>query len=103
MKFKFNRQNVSDYIFSKAGSLKQVFSDIKLSLSLLKDYTLGHYRNISWQAVSIIFFALLYALNPLDVIPDILPLGLSDDAAILLWAFHSVKEELERYRQWKGI
>jgi uncharacterized membrane protein YkvA (DUF1232 family) len=103
MKFKFNRQDVADYMSRKAGSLKQVLSDIKLSLSLLKDYMLGRYRNISWQAVCIILFALLYALSPLDVIPDILPMGLSDDAAILLWAFHSVKEELEHYRRWKGI
>ena len=46
--------------------------------------------------------ALLYFLNPMDVIPDLLIGGFIDDAALLTWVLSKVKDEIENYQSFKA-
>lgn len=44
---------------------------------------------------AIIYGALGYFISPLDIVPDILPLiGLSDDIAVLAWAYSRIKHNI---------
>ena len=44
---------------------------------------------------AIIYGALGYFISPLDIVPDILPLiGLSDDIAVLAWAYSRIKHNV---------
>jgi uncharacterized membrane protein YkvA (DUF1232 family) len=46
--------------------------------------------------------ALLYFITPLDVIPDLIPaLGFTDDAALVLWVYKNIREDIEKFRQWE--
>ena len=46
--------------------------------------------------------AILYFLNPLDVIPDmILALGFLDDFTVISFVYGKIAEEIEKYREWK--
>ena len=50
---------------------------------------------ISFKDKAIIYGALGYFITPIDIVPDILPLiGLSDDIAVLAWAFSRVKRNV---------
>ena len=40
--------------------------------SLIRDYWYGHYRAIPWKSIAAVAGALLYVLNPLDLIPDLI-------------------------------
>jgi uncharacterized membrane protein YkvA (DUF1232 family) len=46
--------------------------------------------------------AVLYFVNPLDFLPDIIPVaGLTDDFAILLWVYGTIRQEIEKFLEWE--
>ena len=56
-----------------------------------------------YWAISAGALALLYVLNPADVIPDvIIGVGYLDDATVVAFCLKLIERELERYKQWKA-
>ena len=89
--------------FSKQKALKQWMEHGKVLLSMIRDYMAGRYREIPYWAIGAISLALLYVLNPLDVIPDIVPgFGYLDDATVLAFCIKLVENEIEKYKTWKA-
>ncbi len=87
-----------------SGPLARFITDIKLMLALLKDYVTGNYRDIPWRSLAAIAGALLYLLNPLDLVPDFLVmLGLVDDALVLGTCLSLIEHDLYRYRAWRSV
>jgi uncharacterized membrane protein YkvA (DUF1232 family) len=69
---------------------------------LIKAYALGQYREVPWKTILLIVAAIIYFVNPLDLVPDIIPLtGLTDDFAVLLWVYNSVSNEIEKFLAWE--
>ncbi|HEY3429559.1 MAG TPA: YkvA family protein [Cyclobacteriaceae bacterium] len=65
-------------------------------------YVSGKYRSIPWKTVMTILAAIIYFLNPLDLIPDFLPLmGLTDDFGVLVWVYNSVSSEINKFLEWE--
>lgn len=88
--------------FESVGPLGRYLTDIKLLLSLLKDYWSGEYRAVPWWAISAIVFSLLYVVSPIDLIPDFIPvIGYVDDAAVVSLCLVLVEQELSKYRKWR--
>ncbi|MCQ2379991.1 MAG: DUF1232 domain-containing protein [Victivallaceae bacterium] len=78
--------------------------DVRTLLQLLKDYCNGEYKEVPWKFIVSVAGAFAYLLLPLDAIPDVIPIaGFIDDAAVFGFVLSSFKEELEKYRMWKGI
>ena len=51
-----------------------------------------------------IIAALIYFFSPVDLIPDCIPgIGLLDDAAVIGIAIKAVDNDLQAYREWKGM
>ncbi|XMB87064.1 DUF1232 domain-containing protein [Mycoplasmatota bacterium WC44] len=87
---------------SSKDEFNKLMETIKLFISLIKDYTKGEYREIPMLKVVLILAAFIYAISPLDFIPDIIPgIGRSDDIAILKYVYKTVKDDLEDYKMWK--
>jgi uncharacterized membrane protein YkvA (DUF1232 family) len=88
--------------FATAGPLGRFVEDGKLLLALVRDYYRGAYRKVPYWAITAVVFALLYILNPLDLLPDILPLlGFVDDAAVMGLCLGMIEHQLHEYRVWK--
>ena len=69
---------------------------------LVKAYVTGKYREIPWKSVLIILAAIIYFINPIDLIPDVVPvLGLSDDFGVLLWVYNSLRNEVDKFLTWE--
>lgn len=69
---------------------------------LIKAYALGQYREVPWKTILLIVAAVIYFVNPLDLVPDIIPLtGLTDDFAVLVWVYKSVSNEIEKFLEWE--
>ena len=69
---------------------------------LLRAYAQGEYRAIPWKSLLLIVAAVLYFINPIDVIPDLLPLvGLSDDFAVLFMVYRSIGSDIEKFLEWE--
>lgn len=88
-------------IENKLPRLKQVFEQAKIMLGMVKDYWNGSYREIPYWAISAVALALLYVLNPVDVLPDVVVgIGYLDDATVVAFCLKLVEKELEQYQQW---
>ena len=79
---------------------------MKEKLALLgrigKAYALGHYRDIPWKSILAVVLAILYFVNPLDLIPDMIPVaGLTDDVGVILWVYGSVSKEIRKFLEWE--
>ncbi len=77
---------------------------MKLAMSLIKDFRNKSYTDIPWRSITFIAAAVLYFMNPFDVVPDMLPVfGFGDDAMLFAALFKSIQTDLEKYGEWKGI
>lgn len=81
-----------------------LFKQIKLGFEMLKDYKKKNYKNVPWKTIAIITAAILYFINPIDLIPDFMGIiGFTDDAIVLGFVFNSLREELIKYCDWRGL
>ena len=57
--------------------------------------------SIKKRNIILTLLGLLYILNPLDILPVIAlgPIGLIDDAAVLVFVYKRITSELERFRR----
>lgn len=86
------------------GQLEKFFEDVKLFFMMLKDYWNGKYRDVPWWAIAAIVFALLYVLNPFDLIPDAIPLlGQIDDVAVMIICLKMIDSEVQKYKRWREL
>lgn len=89
--------------FKKRGPLARFLEDGRLFVSLARDYWSGRYRQVPFGTLAAVAFTLLYVLNPLDLVPDVLPfVGQLDDAAVFSAALLLVEGDLRRYRRALG-
>ena len=83
-------------------SLGRFIQDAQLLISVVKDYWFGKYRQVPYGAVAAIVFTLIYIFNPLDLVPDVLPIiGEVDDAAVMAACLILVEQDLYKYKDWK--
>lgn len=86
------------------GRFRKLINQIRLAISLIKDFREKKYSVIPWRSIAMIAAAILYFVNPFDVIPDLLPvLGFTDDALLFASVFKSIQSDLEKYCKWKGL
>ena len=71
---------------------------------LVAAYARGRYRIIPFKTLLTVVAAVLYFLNPFDLVPDaILGIGLMDDLAVLTWVYQSANQELIKFMQWEKL
>jgi uncharacterized membrane protein YkvA (DUF1232 family) len=86
----------------KYGFILRVLKDLRLIIPLIKDILSGRYRKIPYGSLLIILFAIIYIINPFDMLPDfILGIGQIDDALILIVCLYLIEKDLSRYREWR--
>jgi len=87
---------------SRIDLFKEISHELRLVFGLLNDYRKGNYRNIKKKDIILIIAALLYLLNPADVIPDfIIGVGFVDDLSVFAYIIKKIKDQLEDYKNWK--
>ncbi len=88
--------------FRNWGPLQRFVDDGRLLVSAVRDYWAGRYRRFPMGTVGAIAFTLLYVFDPLDLVPDVLPIiGQIDDAAVVAACLFLVENDLRTYAVWK--
>jgi uncharacterized membrane protein YkvA (DUF1232 family) len=88
--------------FEQGGPLGKYIDDFKLLIAVIQDYWKGKYKEMPLWTVAAIVCALLYVLNPLDIIPDFIPVfGYIDDAVVVAACLVLVRQDLHNYKEWK--
>lgn len=96
------RQRAIEDKVRSSGKLNRFSADIKLMFSMIRDYWKGNYRDVPWKSIAAIAGALLYVMNPLDFIPDlILGIGFVDDVGVVALCLKLVESDLHKYAAWK--
>jgi uncharacterized membrane protein YkvA (DUF1232 family) len=69
---------------------------------MMRAWIKGDYQNISTKSIIAVVAALLYFVNPLDLIPDFIPIiGQIDDVFIVGYLIKTLNKELERFMAWE--
>ncbi len=85
-------------------NLKQFIEEVKLFFCMLKDFVTKKYPEVPVGTIVAIAGALLYVLAPIDIIPDFIPVaGYLDDAGIIAFCLNYVKDDLDKYKAFKGL
>ena len=77
-------------------------AEVPRMIALLKDYIQKDYTEAPKKSLIFIVAALLYLINPKDIIPDkYIGVGLLDDAAVVAACIALTKKDLDAYDAWK--
>lgn len=95
-----------DEVFLKIGEASESFykiQDTVLAMArMLRSWFNGDYKNISAKSIIAVVAALIYFVNPFDLIPDFIPvIGQIDDILILGYLIKIVNKEIERFMTWE--
>ncbi len=83
-------------------ALAGVRRDTAAAARMVREAMAGRYRRVPRKALVAAVAGLIYFVNPLDLIPDVLPaLGMVDDAAVLLWVLSQIRNDLDAYLEWE--
>jgi len=81
---------------------KETWAYFQAMLRLIRAYYRGDYRDLATSTLILIIAAIIYVLNPFDLIPDAIPLaGFLDDAAVLAFAIRSTRQTLDNFMAWE--
>ncbi len=87
---------------NKKISFKTFIPQLLTFQRMLKAYSRKEYPHVPWKSLLSIIGAILYFLNPLDLIPDFIPgIGLLDDITVLAWAYKSLGTDVARFEEWE--
>ena len=77
--------------------------DLRTLVRLAKAWAFREYRRVPWRTVTYAVAAMLYFINPVDLIPDMLiGIGFVDDAAVVHAVIHSIHNDLIAFRRWEN-
>ena len=87
-----------------AGPLTPLKQDLQTLMRLLRASGEGRYRYVSRKNLLLAAAGIAYLVSPIDVIPDFLPGGFADDAAVITFVVRKLRTELVAFEAWeRGI
>ena len=90
-------------IKDKSKRWEKYREQIKLLFEMLRDYKKGNYEETPWRSVAGITFALLYILNPIDLVPDFIPfIGVIDDFTVFTITLNLIGKDFDLYKDWRA-
>ena len=81
--------------------MAEVWSYLTALFRLLRAYIRRDYLDIPWGSIVLVIVAIIYFVSPIDLIPDILPFGLIDDAAVIAYVVAQIKVDLDNFLAWE--
>jgi uncharacterized membrane protein YkvA (DUF1232 family) len=89
------------YTKKNKNDVNTFLKDILLLWEMLNAWFKGEYKDIPKKTIVLIITALIYFISPVDLIPDWLPGGFIDDAALITWVLQSISSDIQKFKIWK--
>jgi uncharacterized membrane protein YkvA (DUF1232 family) len=95
--------SVAAYLGKRRNRSRGVWEDVRVLLRLMRELAAGHYRRLPRRSLVAMLAAFLYFVDPVDLIPDLLPVvGLVDDAVVFAWVIRQIRGDLDDFRAWES-
>jgi uncharacterized membrane protein YkvA (DUF1232 family) len=97
------RQQASRLFRTGEDEIEKVTKQWTLLLEMVKNRW-DNQGDLPWRTVAAATVAIMYFVNPLDIIPDFIPvIGYLDDAVVLSICFKMIQHDLKQYAIAEGI
>ena len=85
-------------------ALSEVKEDVRAMIRMANAWAFRRYRGLPWRTVLYTVAALVYFVNPIDLIPDaLLGIGFVDDLAVLGAVLNAIRQDLVHFRDWEDL
>jgi uncharacterized membrane protein YkvA (DUF1232 family) len=82
--------------------LGEAWETLGTLVRLLRAWARGRYTVVPWRTLVFALAGLVYFLDPLDLIPDPIPvIGYLDDATVLAFVLRAIRKDVERFLAWE--
>jgi uncharacterized membrane protein YkvA (DUF1232 family) len=86
-------------INSGKKQILHIRDELGLLISMLKTWVNGEYKEVPWTTLALCAGALIYFVNPLDAVPDLIPgAGFLDDATVIGFVLASIKQDIHNFK-----
>lgn len=83
--------------------IEEEFSKVLLMAEIVKAYVKKEYTQIPKRSIAAIVSAIIYFVNPFDLIPDVIPgVGHVDDLSVILVCWKMISKDIDDYLAWKN-
>jgi len=84
-------------------NLRTIREQFNIIGRMIKAHVSGAYKIRSMRILIILLAAIIYFINPFDLIPDLIfGIGLADDLAVLTWVYRAAAEEIDSFINWES-
>lgn len=82
--------------------LGEKFAKVPVMVSMVRSYIKKEYTEVPIGTIVAIVSAVIYIVNPGDIIPDVIPgVGHIDDAFVVAACLKLVESDIDEYTEWK--
>jgi uncharacterized membrane protein YkvA (DUF1232 family) len=82
--------------------LRRVRADAGALVRMAREALAGRYRALPKRALVACLAAVIYLVNPLDLVPDVLPaLGWIDDGVVIAWVVSQIRRDVDAFLAWE--
>ena len=94
--------NAASKVEKHTPVLNRIRDDLQTLFRLVQCWKSGKYRDLPWRTIVMAIAAIVYFVNPFDLVPDILPIiGYMDDATVVGFVLSSISADIRRFRDWE--
>jgi len=84
------------------NALREVWDELMTLLRLVRAWAKGEYHKVPLKTIILALGAIIYLVNPFDVVPDFIPfVGYLDDVAVLAFVINSIRGDIDDFRNWE--
>ncbi len=81
---------------------KDIVTSFTTYKRMMQAYIRQEYTRVPWKSMLMVTAAMLYFVNPFDVVPDFIPAsGLVDDVTVMLFVYRYIKDDILAFREWE--
>ena len=89
-------------LFKKEEALGKVKDDLLVMMRMARSWARREYRSVPWKSLLYVVAAIVYFVNPVDLIPDVIAgLGFVDDVAVIGAVVAAVRNDLDAFTGWE--